>query len=426
MNLRYDGSSRLSPDNRWGSFPSVSAGWRVSEEPFIADSGLDWINDFKIRASYGELGNQNIGLYPYQDILVFTGAYSFDNANLSPGVAQQSLSNEFIRWETTKVTDIGVDLMVFDGLTLTFDWYKKVTSDILRNSQIAGVVGLNPPTVNSGVMQNSGFEVNLNYRNHIRNGSMQGLNYDVSFFIDRFRNKLVEFGAEEISGNQIFREGLPWGSFYMLEWDGIFQSVEEINNAPKQFNDNTVPGDLRFKDQNRDNVINDDDRVVIGNPYPKFEYSFNLSASWKGIDASIFVQGVHKRDVFVNNWGTIPFIQGAPPTVDWRNRWTESNPSTTMPRMYWGWNDSGKSSRTSSYYLQDASYLRVKNVVLGYTFPETLTDRIGLNKVRAYFSGDNLFTVTGYPGLDPERAGNGNFVNYPQNKIYSFGLQVQL
>jgi len=345
---------------------------------------------------------------------------------LSPGVAQNRLANRFIRWETTKVTDIGLDLMVFDGLTLTFDWYRKVTSDILRNSQLAGVVGLNPPTVNSGVMQNTGFELNLNYRNHIRNGSMQGLTYDVSFFIDRFRNELVEFGAEEIEDNQIFREGLPWGSFYMLEWDGIFQSVEEINNSPKQFNDNTVPGDLRFKDQNGDNIINDDDRVVIGNLFPKFEYSFNLSASWKGIDASVFVQGVHKRDVYVNNWGTIPFIQGAPPTVDWRNRWTEQNPSTTMPRMYWGWNDAGKSSRTSSYYLQDASYLRVKNLVVGYTFPATLTDRVGLNRVRAYFSGDNLFTVTDYPGLDPERSGNGNFVNYPQNKIYSFGLQVQL
>ena len=426
MNLRYDGSSRLSPENRWGSFPSVSAGWRISEEPFIAHSGMDWINDLKVRASYGELGNQNIGLYPYQDILVFTGAYPFDNANLYPGVAQTRLSNANIRWETTKVTDIGVDLMVFDGLSLTFDWYRKTTSDILRNSQLAGVVGLNPPTINNGVMENTGFELNLNYRNHIRSGGLEGLNYDFTFFIDRFRNQLVTFGAEEISGNQIFREGLPWGSFYMLEWDGIFQTQEEIDNSPKQFNDDTVPGDLKFKDHNQDGVINDEDRVVIGNPFPKFEYSFNLSASWRGIDASVFLQGVHKRDVFVNNWGTIPFIQGAPPTVDWRDRWTEENPSTTMPRMYWGWNDSGKSSRTSSYYLQDASYLRIKNLVVGYTLPNTLTDRIGLNRVRAYFSGDNLFTFTDYPGLDPERGGNGNFVNYPQNKIYSFGLQVQL
>ncbi|MEX2593795.1 MAG: TonB-dependent receptor [Anditalea sp.] len=426
VNMRYDGSSRLSANNRWGAFPSISAGWRLSEEPFIVNNEVDWLNDFKIRASYGELGNQNIGLYPYQDILVFTGAYPFNNTNLTPGMAQTRLSNENIRWETTKITDIGLDMMIFDGLSITVDWYRKVTSDILRNSQLAGVVGLTPPTINNGVMQNTGLEFNLNYRNHIRGGRLQGLNYEASFFIDRFRNELVNFGAEEISGFQIFREGLPWGSFYMLEWEGIFQTVEEVNNSAKQFNDNTIPGDLKFKDQNQDEVINDDDRVVIGNPFPKYEYSFNLSASWKGIDASVFIQGVHKRDIFVNNWGTIPFIQGAPPTVDWRNRWTEENPSTNMPRMYWGWNDSGKSSRNSSYYLQDGSYLRIKNLVVGYIFPSALTDRLRLNRVRAYFSGDNLFTITNYPGLDPERGGNGNFVNYPQNKIYSFGLQVQL
>ncbi len=246
------------------------------------------------------------------------------------------------------------------------------------------------------------------------------------FFIDRFRNKLVEFGAEEISGNQIFREGLPYGSFYLLEQIGIFQTAEEVSNSAKQFNDNTLPGDLKFKDQNNDGVINDDDRIVIGNPFPKFEYSFNLSASFKGFDIAAFVQGVKARDIYVNNWGTIPFVQGAPPTVDWRNRWTEENPSTTMPRMYWGWNDSGKSSRASSYYLQDASYLRVKNLSVGYSFPKSFISKINVSKLRVYFSGDNLFTFTDYPGLDPERAGNGNFVSYPQNKIYAFGLQVQL
>ncbi|WP_225444112.1 SusC/RagA family TonB-linked outer membrane protein [Echinicola arenosa] len=425
-NLRYDGTSRLNPDNRWGVFPSVSAGWRVSEESFIADGNVNWLNDLKFRASYGELGNQNIGIYPYQDILVFTGAYPYDNSDLATGVAQTRLSNPAIKWETTKITDIGMDLMVFDGLNVTVDWYRKTTSDILRSSQLTGVVGLSPPTINDGVMQNTGLEVNFNYRNFIKGGSLEGLNYEVGFFIDRFRNELVEFGAEEISGYQIYREGLPWGSFYMLEMEGIFQTDEEVNNAPKQFNDNTVPGDIRYKDQNNDGVIDNDDRVVLGNPFPKFEYSFNFNASWKGFDLSAFFQGVHDRDIYVNNWGTIPFIQGAPPTVEWRDRWTPENPSTTMPRMYWGWNDSGKISRTSSYYLEDASYLRLKNLVLGYSFSEAVLERLNINKLRVYFSGDNLATFTQYPGLDPERGGNGNFVNYPQNRIYSFGLQVQL
>ncbi|UCS92012.1 TonB-dependent receptor [Echinicola marina] len=426
VNLRYDGTSRLSPDTRWGAFPSVSAGWRVSEESFITDGNINWLNDLKLRASYGELGNQNIGLYPYQDILLFTGAYPFDNADLSTGVAQTRLSNANIKWETTKVTDIGLDMLIFNGLSVTVDWYRKVTSDILRDSQLAGVVGLTPPTINDGVMQNTGLEFSMNYRNYLKDGGLKGLTYEAGFYIDRFRNKLVEYGAEQISGNNIYREGLPWGSYYMLEWEGIFQTEEEVNNSPKQFNDNTTPGDLKFKDQNGDNVINADDRVVIGNPFPKFEYSFNLGASYKGFDFSAFFQGVQKRDVFVNNWGTIPFVQGAVPTVDWRNRWTPENPSTTMPKMYWGWNDGGKISRASTYFLQDASYLRMKNLVLGYSFNEVILNKLRLNKLRVYFSGDNLFTITDYPGLDPERGGNGNFVNYPQNKIYSFGLQVQL
>lgn len=424
--MRYDGTSRLSPDNRWGVFPSVSAGWRVSEESFIAEGNLPWLNEMKLRGSYGELGNQNIGNYPYQDILVFTGAYPFDNSDLSTGVAQTRLSNSAIKWETTKITDLGMDLAILDGLNITVDWYRKVTSDILRNSQLTGVVGLDPPTINNGVLQNTGLEFSANYRKQIYAGALKGLTYEAGFFIDRFRNELIEFGAEEISGNLIYREGLPYGSFYMLEQIGIFQTEEEVTNSAKQFNDNTVPGDLKFKDQNNDGLVNDDDRIVLGNPFPKFEYSFNLSASFKGIDVSAFLQGVSNRDIYVNNWGTIPFIQGAPPTVDWRNRWTEENPSTTMPRMYWGWNDSGKSSRTSSYYLQDASYLRVKNLSIGYTFPSSVINKINVNKLRVYFSGDNLFTFTQYPGLDPERAGNGNFVSYPQNKIYAFGLQVQL
>ncbi|QDH79754.1 TonB-dependent receptor [Echinicola soli] len=425
LNMRYDGTSRLSPDNRWGAFPSISAGWRISEESFIRDGNVNWLDDLKLRASYGELGNQNIGIYPYQDILVFTGAYPFDNSDLATGIAQTRLSNNAIKWETTKITDIGLDLMVLNGLNLTVDWYRKETSDILRSSQLTGVVGLSPPTINDGVMRNTGLEVNVNYRGAIENGSLEGLNYEAGFFIDRFRNELVEFGAEEISGNQIYREGLPWGSFYMLEMEGIFQTEEEVNNSPAQFNDNTLPGDIKYQDQNNDGIINDDDRIVIGNPFPKFEYAFNLSASWKGFDLSAFLQGVYDRDIYVNNWGTIPFIQGAPPTVDWRNRWTEDNPSTSMPRMYWGWNDSGKISRTSSYFLQDASYLRLKNLVVGYSFAKAMIEKLNMSKLRIYFSGDNLATITQYPGLDPERSDNGNFVNYPQNRIYSFGLQVQ-
>ncbi len=424
-NLRYDGTSRLSPNSRWGAFPSFSAGWRISEEQFFQNLNAGWLNSFKIRGSYGELGNQNIGLYPYQSILDLTGNYSFDDANLSSGVAQTRLSNENIMWETTSITDFGFDLTAFDGLNVTFDWYKKSTTDILRPSQVTDAVGLNPPTVNNGTMENTGVELSLLYSNQINSGSLAGLNYQVGFNIDHYKNELVDFGEREISGYSLREEGYEWDSYYMLEWIGIFQSEQEIANSPKQFNDATVPGDLKFKDQNGDEVIDNDDRTPLSGRYPAFNYSFNFSANWKGFDLSAQLQGVADVKYFVNDWGTIPFVQGSPPTTDWRNRWTTTNPSTSMPRIYWGWGAPERIRRNSSWYLQDGSYLRLKNLTVGYTLPGKLFDRIGVNQLRVYFSGDNLFTITDYPGLDPERGGSGAFVNYPQNKIYSFGVNVK-
>ena len=425
FNMRYDGTSRLHEDHRWGAFPSVSAGWRVTEESFMKNGSWEWLNSLKIRGSYGELGNQNIGNYPYQNILGLTGNYSFDNANLSSGAAQIALSNQDITWETTKITDIGMDISAFNGLSLTVDWYRKTTSDILRGSQVTGLVGLNAPTVNNGTMQNTGLEFNLQYNNLVRSGTFEGLSYNAGITFDRFRNKLTEFGEREIGGSTIKEEGRPWDTFYMLEWTGIFQTQAEVDAAPKQFNDNTEPGDLIFKDQNGDNVINDDDRTYMDGQYPDFEYAMNFNANWKNFDISLFFQGVEGRNIYVGDWGTIPFVQGSPPTTNWRDRWTPDNPSTSMPKIYWGFSAPAKVRRTSSYFLQDASYLRLKNISLGYNLPSSILEHISLKKFRIYISGDNLLTFTNYPGLDPERGGSGRFVNYPQNKIYSLGLNVQ-
>ncbi|WDF67017.1 TonB-dependent receptor [Sphingobacterium oryzagri] len=433
-NLRYDGSSRLHPDRRWGAFPSVSAGWRVSEEPFVQKMNLTWLNNFKIRGSYGELGNQNINIsvsgngsypYPYQDLLNYTGNYSFDNANLTTGAAQTALSNPLLRWEETKVVDIGADLTVLKGLEVTFDWYRRTTSSILRQSQITAVVGLSAPNVNSGTMRNEGIELGLRYSNAVNDGIFEGLSYSIGGNIDRFKNTVIRFGEREIGGWTIKEEGRPWDTYYMLEHIGIFQSAEEIANAPKQFSDNTLPGDLIYKDQNGDGVINNDDRVPVGGQYPSFEYAFTGNLNWKNFDLSFMFQGVEGRKLFVNNWGTIPFVQGAAPTTEWRDRWTEENPSTTMPRIYWGFDAPDKVKRPSTFFLQDASYLRLKNLTIGYSLPTTVTDRMGINRLRVFLSGDNLFTRTDYPGLDPERTGSGTFLNYPQNKIYAFGLNLQ-
>jgi len=424
-NMRYDGTSRLTPESRWGVFPSFSAGWRASEEQFIKNLDLNWLNSFKIRGSYGMLGNQNIGLYPYQSILSLTGNYPFNDSSLSSGVAQTNLSNTNIKWETTSMLDFGFDLTAFQGFNFTFDWYKRKTTDILRGSQVTAPVGLGAPTVNNGTMENTGFELGFQYSNRANSGYFSGLNYNFGFNIDHYKNKLVKFGAQEINGYNVYEEGLEYGEFYMIQQIGIFQSVQEIANSPKQYNDATVPGDLKFKDANNDGVVNDEDRIPTKGMYPDFNYNFNFSSNWKGFDLSAQFQGVQGVKYYVTDWGTLPFVQGSPPTTDWLNRWTETNPSTTMPRIYWGWGAPQSIRRTSSYYLQNGSYLRLKNLTFGYTLPNQLTQRYGINQLRLYFSGDNLITLTKYPGLDPERVGNGYFVNYPQNKIYSFGINVK-
>lgn len=429
-NLRYDGSSKFYGKNKWGVFPSFSAGWRATEEQFVKDLNLTWLNNFKLRGSWGKLGNQKVAvggyekLYPYQALLDLTGNYSFDNSTLSTGVAQTSLNNPDIKWETTTMTDIGADITLFKNFNVTFDWYKKRTTDILRQSQVTAIVGLSAPFINDGTVENTGVELGLNYNNVIQSGALNGLSYNFGVNLDRFKNKLVKYGQQDIYDYTTNLEGQPIGSFYMLDVIGIFQSAQEVANSPKQFNDNTLPGDLKYKDVNGDGKIDANDRTLISGAYPKLNYSFNMGANFKGFDFSARFQGVYGVKSYVSGWGVTPFVQGSPPTTDWLDRWTPENPSTTMPRIYWGWSAPQKFSRASSYFLQDASYLRLKNVVLGYTLPTKVTKGIGLERVRLYFSGDNLFTSTKFKGLDPERYGNGDLVQYPQNKIYSFGLNV--
>jgi len=429
-NIRDDGSSKFAGKNKWGIFPSFSGGWRATEEPFVKAMNLKWLDNFKLRGSWGQLGNQNVVIngynvnYPYQALLNFTGGYSFDNSTLTTGVAQQSLNNPAIKWETTTMTDIGLDVAIFKNFTLTADWYNKTTSDILRPAQVTAAVGLSAPSINDGVVNNRGVELGLSYNNIIRDGALSGFAYNLGVNVDHNRNKLVKFGQQEIGDYTINQNGQPWNSFYMLQVIGIFQSAAEVANSPKQFSDSTLPGDLKYKDVNGDGKIDQNDKTIIGGVYPKLTYSFNLSASFKGFDLSAMMQGVYGVKSYVSGWGTIPFVQGASPTTDWLNAWTPEHPSTTMPRIYFGQSAPDKIGRRSSYFLQDASYARLKNLVFGYTFPTQMTKKIGINKLRVYFAGDNLLTITKFKGLDPERYGSGDQVQYPQNKIYSFGVNV--
>ena len=433
-NMRYDGTSRISDENRWGVFPSFSVAWRATEEEFIKKMNLNWLNNFKLRGSWGQLGNQNIGLYPYQAMISGVNDYPFTKTSdgVVIGYQQTAYANRNIKWETTTITDIGFDLQVFDGLSVTFDWYKKTTDDILRSSQVSSLLGLSAPTVNNGSVENKGIEVALNYANMVKGGTLKGLRYNAGVYFDRSRNKLTEFGAEEIGSYSIKREGLPYDEYYMLECIGVFADKAEIDASPKLFNDNTQPGDLKYKDISGpdgkpDGVIDNYDRRTFSGRFPGFEYGINASATWKGFDLSLIGQGVADKKYYTTDWGVQPFMQGASPNKDYiKHMWTEENPyGAKHPKLYWQDMGGGKNTRPNSYYLKDASFFRLKNVTLGYTLPRVWTEKANISKVRIYFSGDNLLTLTPYKGLDPERNGDGRDAIYPQNRIYSFGLNVE-
>lgn len=415
--LRYDGTSRLPKDTRWGLFYSFSGAWRISAENFMQD--VNWIDDLKIRGSWGELGNQNIGNYPYQPVLQ-SRDYVF-GTTITPGYAASGLVDPDLTWETTRVFDIGVDMTVLQNrLTITADWFNKYTFDILRSSQVPLWLGLNAPTINDGAVRNKGFEVGVQYRDKIANevGFVIGAN------VQAYKNKLERFGAREISGNTIREEGKALDEYYVYIWDGIFQNQEEIDKSPIQPVTPT-PGDLKIKDVNNDGIIDDKDRTYVEGRYPAYQYNLTLGFDWKGFDLSAQLYGSQGQKVYVSGWGIEPFRQGSVPTTDWRNRWTPDNPSTTMPKIYVADGYAPVQNYASTYFLKDASFTRLKNIQIGYTLPLHLVSKATMKSVRLYMAADNVFTVSKYPGLDPERITGGQYVTYPQLRTFTFGATVQ-
>jgi TonB-linked SusC/RagA family outer membrane protein len=387
------------------------------------ENSNSWLSFLKFRASWGLLGNQNIGNYPYQSILSYTGSYPFDGSNISTGVAQTSLSNRNLVWEKTTTTDFGLDITLFDKISITADIYKKYTSQILRPAQANALVGLSAPIINGGEMQNTGLDIDLKYYGQVQDGALNGLKWNAGIIFSKFKNELVKFGEKEISGVYIMEEGRPWNTFYLLEAIGIFQTVEEINNSPKQFGENTQPGTLKYKDVTKDGIIDNNDRVPITKgAFPDFTYGFHASAEWKNIDLYALFQGVKGAKMYATGWGIQPFIQTTAPTVkQLEEAWTPENHSTTMVML----GDPISYGKNSTYFLKDNSYLRLKTVQIGYTLPNRWTEKLKLQKLRVYFSGDNLLTFTKYEGLDPERTvTSGRYVSYPMNKTISFGLNV--
>lgn len=421
-NMRYDGSSRLSAQGRWGIFPSFSLGWRLTEEGFMEHT-RSWLTNLKLRGSWGILGNQNIGLYPYQAMLEFKGVYPFDNQNLSQGVTQTKLNNPNIKWEQTTSFDVGIDATLFNNLSFSFGVYSKLTTDILRKAQVNSLVGLEAPIINDGSMRNTGYDFDIKYQNIVRGGLFDGLSYSGGIILSGFKNKLVKFGTWEDGNNVIREEGRPWNAFYLLQADGIFQTEEEVANAPKQFGENTKPGMLRYRDVNGDKKIDNDDRVAMEDGvFPDCTYGVTLNGAWKGFDLYAFFQGVAGSKTYVTGWGLQPFIQGSSPTKEqFEKAWTPENKSTTHVML----GDPVSYTHPSTYLLKDNSYFRLKSFQLGYSLPMSLISKAHLTKLRFYFSGDNLLTFTKYEGLDPERSESGNYASYPQNKVLSFGCNVE-
>ena len=425
LNGRFDASSRFMKDYRWGFFPSASVGWRISEEAFF-ESIKNTVNNLKLRVSYGILGNQDIGsYYPYAATISPGYGYWF-NKELGSGVAQSQVANEKISWEKSAQTNIGVDLSLIDTkLNVTFDYYVRNIDDMLQQFPIPVYVGLGSPWENAGSMRNNGWDLNLTWRDKIGD-----VNYSITGNFSDVRNEITDLYGKEYIGTQITREGDPMSSWYGYVSDGYFQSQEEIDNSPV-FGEkaNIKPGYIKYKDLSGpegvpDSVINSFDRTIIGNPSPRYEYSLNLGADWKGLDVNIFLQGVGKKELFYSGYGVRPFYIGRSMFENQLDYWTEDNRNAKFPILLIDGSGNNPNNMISDFWVKSGAYLRLKNVVLGYTIPKNITSKYNMNSLRFYVSGQNLLTFSNaYEGYDPENSVSGGSF-YPLMRTYTFGLTV--
>lgn len=442
-NLRRDASSRFRSSKRVGVFPSFSAGWRLSEENFMKN--LDFLSNLKLRASWGSLGNQAItdddnkyyvDNFPYaSSILLGTGQtnYLFGDKIIT-GASPDIMANKDVKWETTEVTNIGIDGGLFNQkLTFGFDYYIRKTKDILLRMPIPTVIGLGVPIQNVGDIENKGWDLSLNWMDQINDFS-----YGVKVNLSDVKNKAVYLGGSEeiIDGNTITKLGKPIHAIYGYETIGIFQTDEEAEAAPKQFG-SLKAGNLQYKDQltidtdgdgipdKGDGVINADDRVMIGDPFPRLSYGLDLFAAYKGFDASVSMSGVGKRDVLLTGDLVLP-LYNAGKIQQWHTEkcWTPDRPDAKYPILAptsIGSND----NQVSSTWVFNGAYLRVRNITVGYTLPSKWLERASIKNLRVYFSGQNLLTFDKLPkGVDPLTPNGSAGALYPISKNYTFGIDL--
>ena len=434
--VRRDGSSRFGPNNRFGTFPSFSAAWRLSEEGFFQNSGLNFLDDVKIRAGYGETGSQEIGSYQFASALV-TGQYNF-NGQLVESVYPLAMANPAIQWEAVKQSNIGVDLgMLNNRINVTIEGFVKNTDNMLVNAAIPISTGYNPnfrPAVNAGKMQNRGIELTINTKN-----TNKQLTWNTDFNITFLQNKIISLndtvpimrGGIGLNHNVArLQQGHPINAFFGHVTNGLFQTQAEVDvyavqTGGSDIYNRTSAGDIRFLDLNNDGVINDDDRTFIGNPNPKFILAMNNTFAYKNFDLAVYVQGEYDKDIFNANliWQeSMGTVQNQTARV--LERWVGEGTATSMPRAVFG--DPNKNARPSNRFVEDGSYLRIKNVTLGYTLPVSISERVALKRARVYVSGQNLLTFTNYSGNDPE-FDNPTGIDlsvYPQSRTISVGANL--
>jgi TonB-dependent starch-binding outer membrane protein SusC len=444
VTVRRDGSSRFGPENRWGTFPAASVGWRISQEPFM--QSVTWLTDAKLRASWGVMGGQRIN--PGNAFTQFNqgpGSSYYDingtGNSVVPGFQVNFVGNPAGKWEKNTTKDLGFDATLFNGKTeVAFDYYQKETSDLLfQRAGVAtgGVAFAQPRTFyNTANMKNSGVDLMLTQRSKF--GGSRGIGLDATFTFTTYNNKITglaegvdfyESGGSRIGNFVRNAIGHPVSSFYGYEVVGLFQSQQDVDNSPVQAG--AGPGRFKYLDADRNDTINDKDRVFFGDPNPDFTYGLNLNASFMNFDVSVFFYGAKGAQAinYVRWWTDFfPSFQGGKSEDLLYNSWSEKNPNARTPIAE---NISNFSNNTvpNSYYLENASYLRLKNLTIGYTLPSNLLGRLGIDKFRIYVQGANLFTITKYTGLDPEIiGGQDNFGidagAYPTVKQYLIGANL--
>lgn len=424
--IRRDGSSRFGKKHRWGTFPSVSVAWRASQEKWFPKN--DYINDLKVRAGYGVTGSQaSVGNYSYL-ASYNTSVYPFGiSSGNQTALVSSTLANPYIHWEEVAQTNIGFDASLFNSRVMfSFDAYLKETRDMLVKASIPITSGFEDTTTtytNAGKVRNQGIEMSLHTINltgelgwetnltaTYNKNKIKDLNSDVPYYINEINNSYVTMLAKDY----------PINVFYGYVTDGIFQNQSEVNTHAVQ--PGAEPGDIRFRDLNNDGVINDSDRTVIGNPNPSWLFSMNNSLSYKGFELSVFLQGIAGNKIYnANNIDNTGMAAAYNQTTDVLKRWQGEGTSNSMPRAVFG--DPNQNTRVSDRFVENGSYLRLKNITLSYTFPKQWLQKAQIENARLSLSCENVATITGYSGFDPEVGINGIDQNrYPISRTFSLGL----